>query len=156
MSMQNPFGLGAVDLAAHMAAKAAATPATDDLTKGIDVYDSEVLEIEKVLNTLKARSRDQMRNYSDFDREVKERFSEIGFYVDVLWYDTNVETVKMPEIVIKGVTDARAFDREQMTHEVTNDILGLGDGGVIKTDKDKVLQMMDGTYKGNASGVHQH
>ncbi len=151
----NPFGAGAVDLAQHMARKQAA-PAQDDVTKTADVLDSEILQIEKVMEVLKARSQNQMRNLDDFQREIKERFQDIGFIVDVVWYETNLADVKMPEIVIKGRTEAKAFDRDKMTHEVTSDILGLGDGGVIKTDKDKVAQMMDGTYKGNASGVHQH
>lgn len=153
--MTHPFG-PAVDLAAHMARKQS-TPAADDVTKGADVLDSEILEIEKVLNTLKARSRGQMRNYDDFQREIKERFAEIGFVVDVVWYETNLAEVKMPEIVIKGRTEAKAFDRDKMVHEVTSDILGTGQGGVIKTDKAKVEAMMDGSYKGSSiKGAHQH
>ena len=154
--MTHPFGAGAIDLGAHMARKQA-SPAQDDMTKGIDVLDSEVLQIERVLNVLKARSKNQMRNYDDFQREIKERFAEIGFVVDVLWYETNIETVKMPEIVIKGRTESKAFDRDQMTAEVTGDLLGFGEGGVIKTDKAKVEAMMDGSYKGNSiKGAHKH
>lgn len=152
--MTHPFG-GGIDLAAHMAAKQA-TPGHDDMTKGIDVLDSEVLAIEKVLKTLKARSSNQMRNYADFDREIKERFQDIGFIVDVVWYETNLAEVKMPEIVIKGRIEAKAFDRDQMTHEVTSDLLNMGEGGVIKTDRNKVAAMMDGSYKGSAKDVHKH
>lgn len=154
MPGSHPFGPGAVDLAAHMAAKDA-TPAADDLTKGIDILDSEVLQIEKVLNLLKTRSA-LPRNYEDFSREIKERFQDIGFVVDVVWYHTNVDGVKMPEIVIKARTERKVFDRDQMVHEVTSDILGFGEGGVIKTDKEKVAAMQDGSYQGSAKDVHKH
>ena len=156
MSSTHPFGAGAVDLAAHMAAKqSSGMPGYDDMTKGIDVLDSEIIDIQQTLERLTERAR-VSRRYDDFDREIKERFAEIGFVVDVLWYETNLADTKMPEVVIKGRTEAKVFDRDRMTHEVTNDLLGLGEGGVIKTDKDKVSQMMDGSYKGNAKGVHKH
>ena len=151
--MSSAFG-GAVDLAAHMANKANA-PAADDLTKGIDLYDSEIIKIEKVMMILRNRST-SARNYEDFSREIKERFQDIGLVVDVVWYETNVTGVLMPEIVVKARTEAKVFDRDQMTHEVTSDLLGLGEGGVIKTDKEKVAQMMDGSYKGQTKDVHKH
>lgn len=154
MAPGSAFG-GAVDLQQYMASKQA-TPGADDMTKTIDILDSEVLQIEKVINILKERSRTR-RNYDDFQREIKERFAEIGFVVDVAWYETNQADVKMPEIVIKGRTEAKAFDRERMTAEVTGDVLGFGEGGVIATDKEKVAAMLDGSYKGQISDVgHKH
>lgn len=110
--------------------------AQDDITKSLDIHDSEILEIEKILNMLKARTAQGSLEYDSFQREIKERFYEIGFVVDVLWYETNMAEVKMPEIVIKGRTESRfVFDRDRQVHEVTRDILDLGTGGVIKADK---------------------
>lgn len=151
--MSNSAFGGAVDLAAHMAQKQA--PGYDDMTKTIDVYDSEILEIEKVLGILRERSTTR-RNYEDFQREIKERFFDIGFIVDVVWYSTNLADTNMPEVVMKGRVEAKEFDREKMSAEVTGDILKMGTGGVIATDKNKVAAMMDGSYKGDAKGVHKH
>lgn len=99
---------------------------------GVDILDSEVLEIEKVLNTLKDRAESHTGELGNFDNEIKTRFAEIGFAVDVKWWHTNVEGVKLPEIEIVGRTLARHFDHDRMVHEVTNDILSLGTGGTIK------------------------
>jgi hypothetical protein len=108
----------------------------DDVTKTMDIHDTEILEIEKILNMLKARTAQGSIEYDSFQREIKERFYEIGFVVDVLWYETNMAEVKMPEIVIKGRTENKfVFDRDRQVHEVTNDILDLGTGGIIKADK---------------------
>lgn len=105
----------------------------------LDIYDSEIAEIERVSNILKVRAR-QPRNYDDFQREIKERFAEIGFVVDVKWWETNVEGVMMPEIEIIGRVDkSHVFDRDRMVHEVTNDLLDLGEGGVIKTNPHSII-----------------
>lgn len=142
-------------MAAHMASKQN-MPGADDMTKTLDVYDHEIIEIEKVLGILKERSQGR-RNYDDFQREIKERFQDIGFVVDVVWYETDSAEIKMPEIVLKRRIEAHVFDRDKMTHEVTNDLLGMGEGGVIKTNKEQVAQMMDGSYKGSGSHAgHGH
>lgn len=154
--MSNSAFGGAVDLAAYAAQQQAyQQPGHDDMTKTIDVYDSEILEIERVLGTLRERATSR-RDYDSFQNEIKDRFHRIGFIVDVVWYETNIPDVKMPEVVIKGRVEARAFDREKMTAEVTGDLLQMGEGGVIATDKNKVAAMMDGSYKGDAKGVHKH
>lgn len=106
----------------------------------IEILDSEVLEIEKILNTLKDRAESHRGELGNFDNEIKTRFAEIGFAVDVKWWHTNIEGVKMPEIEIIGRTIARHFDHDKMVHEVTNDVLGLGDGGVIKVTPEDMLK----------------
>jgi len=121
----------------------------------VDVLDSEVNDIHNVLQTIRKRSM-SARNLDDFQREIKQRFEDIGFVVRVNWYDSNVEDTYIPEIVITARTEAKVFDRDRMTYEVTHDILGLGEGGVIATDKNKVSAMLDGSYKGSAKGVHKH
>lgn len=127
-------------------------PAEDDLTHGIDLYDSEVIAIGGVIERLRTRASKSV-HYDTFQKEIKDRFADIGLVVDVLWYETDQADVKMPEIVIKARTESHTFDRDRMVHEVTNDILGLGEGGVIKTDKGQVESMIDGSYRGQA---HQH
>lgn len=128
-------------------------PGADDMTKSIDLYDSEIIAIEKVTARLKERS-EVPRDMEAFNREIKERFAEIGLVADVVWWYTDVEGVYAPDIVFKGRTEAKVFDRDKQVHEVTSDLLGFNEGGVIKTDKAKVQAMIDGSYKGK--GTHQH
>lgn len=106
----------------------------------IDIYDSEIDKIIAVQHTLQQRAGDKMRNYGDFEREIRERFEDIGFTVDVNWfsYALNGEVQAMsamPEVTIIGRCDPKfAFDPDQMVHEVTSNVLGLpGDQGVIDT-----------------------
>jgi hypothetical protein len=130
----------------------------------IDILDSEVLECEKVLEVLKDRAiRHGALNLGHFDNEIKTRFAEIGFAVDVKWWHTNVEGVKMPEIEIIGRTAKKDFDHDQMRHEVTADILGLGQGGTIKVNPEDVLaaKQYEQSHKkahggGACDGDHQH
>lgn len=110
---------------------------TDDVTKSVDILDSEVLAIEKVMERIHERAKSSdLGSANDFAREIRERFAEVGFVVKVSWYYTSVQDVVMPEVTIVGRTDSKPFDRDQMVHEVTNDILELGEGGVIHTSKD--------------------
>jgi hypothetical protein len=104
-----------------------------DLTKSINVYDSEINEIHRVLEILR-RKAESPQSYQAFQDEVIERFHDIGFVVDVRWYDTNVEGVLLPEINIQDRVDKNfLWDPNQQVHEVTGDLLSLGDGGVIKS-----------------------
>ena len=108
-------------------------PNAPGLTTKCEVYDSEIAEIQKVLEILNQRTGKTI-DLGGFDREVQDRFAAIGFKVDVTWYHSNVEGVKIPEITITDRIERKAFDHDQQVHEVTNDILGLGTGGVIKTE----------------------
>lgn len=105
-----------------------------DLTKTIDIYDSEIESVEGLLHYFQEKSRNGSVDYDAFQREIKDRFHAIGFIVDVVWYETNVKGVIIPEIVIKDRTSSDfVFDRDQQVHEVTHNLLGLNEGGVIKT-----------------------
>lgn len=139
---------------ARQAAAASGQVGDDDFTKSLDMLDSEILEIERVYDIIRARSRGSI-NYQHFQDEIKDRFADIGWVVDVVWYETNLAGVKMPEIVFKRRVERKVFDRDQMVHEVTSDILGLGTGGVIKTDQGKVAALIDGSYRGQEHD-HKH
>jgi hypothetical protein len=148
---RSPFGLppdmrGAVDLSQRAG--------TDDLTKTIDVHDSEVNEIHKTLEILRKRAA-TTHNYDSFQREIIDRFARIGFLVDVRWYETNVPDVLIPEINISGRTETNfVFDREKQVSEVTGDLLGLGEGGVLKVDKAMMRALENGSYKGESGHKH--
>jgi hypothetical protein len=135
------------------------TPAADDMTKGIDLYDHEIIAIEEVVAAINRRTHDGAKSVDRdaLQREIKQRFEEIGLVVSVRWYEfaigdrpEAVEGALMPEIVFMGRTEAKPFDRDQQVHEVTNDLLGLGEGGVISTKGAEFADYMRNQEK------HQH
>jgi hypothetical protein len=121
----------------------------------LDLYDHEVKAIIGLLAELNERAKAKQHNYNDFEREVRDRFAALGFTVDVSWYEFEAGGQKqdgaMPEVTVTGRTDGKfQFDPDRQVREVTSDILGLGDGGVIKTDKAAVGRLLDG------QGGHGH
>lgn len=115
----------------------------------LDTYDHEVEAILALLASLNERAKARRHNYNDFEREIREKFAELGFTVDVSWYEFELDGRRqdgaMPEVTVTGRTDKDfTFDPDRQVHEVTSDVLGLGDGGVIKTDKETVRRLLDG------------
>lgn len=106
---------------------------TPGLTSHFEIYDSEIDKIQHILEILRRRAEGSV-DYDAFDREIKDRFAKIGFKVDVKWWTTNVEGTLLPEIDIQDRLEKIEFDHDRQVSEVTNDILGLGDAGVIKFD----------------------
>jgi hypothetical protein len=127
----------------------------------LDILDSEMNEILKVLEELRQRGSAKKHNYLDFEREIKGRFAEIGFEVDISWYEYAmgaqagpVAGSAMPEVTITGRTERKEFDRDQMVHEVTHNLLGLpGQEGVIKTDPATLKRFTGGQGSGHG---HAH
>jgi hypothetical protein len=126
----------------------------------LDLYDSDVEKIFKVLARLQDRARYRRHNYDDFDREIRETFAEIGFTVEVNWYEFERDGQKqdgaMPEVTVTGRTDsAFAFDKDRQVHEVTKNILDVpGETGVIKTDPDTLKNFTEGN--GGRDHGHHH
>jgi hypothetical protein len=89
----------------------------------VNILDSEIKELQGVHQTLEGRTY-KSHNLAAFEREIVERFQEIGFVVDVKWYQTNIASVAPED-----------FDHEKMAHEVVSNVLGLPeeDAGIIKT-----------------------
>lgn len=124
------------------------------MTGPAEILDSEVLQIEQTLEVLKRRVENGRRvDRGQFDSEIVDRFGKIGFTVAVNWYETDVQDMIMPEITITGRTEkTEGFDHDKMFHEVTSDILGLGQGGVIKTTKED-LDKIHGVEKSHKHGT---
>jgi hypothetical protein len=116
----------------------------------LDVHDTEVDQIFKVLERLQDRARYRRHNYNDFDREIREAFAEIGFTVQVNWHEFSREGQKqdgaMPEVTVTGRTDPGfVFDNDRQVHEVTANVLDLpGATGVIKTDPETLKRFKEG------------
>lgn len=103
-----------------------------DVTAEIDLHDSEIAKVGEVM--VRLRERAGHRDLESFRVEIIDRFVQIGLEVDPLVWSTNVAGVYIFEVVIKARLEGE-FDPERQVHEVTNDILGLGEGGVINTKK---------------------
>lgn len=121
-----------------------------EVTSLIDLYDHEVDWIDRRIMPAIARHQKTSRDLEAFRREVMERFAEPepvtllndgkgpesryqGLDVRVNVYETNHAGVYWFEFSIQGRMDkGHEFDHDRQVHEVTNDLLGLGDGGVIK------------------------
>lgn len=120
----------------------------------IQLYDSEIIEIEKILEILNIRRRQRI-SYEKYTEEVQDRFGKIGLIVSVRWYEAGTERedgilqkidgVLIPEIVVKGRTDAKrfSFDHAQMGHEVQNDLLELGTGGKLKVTAEDARRALE-------------
>jgi hypothetical protein len=109
----------------------------------LDLYDHEIIAIDDVLKTLNAKAQAKSLNFTAFEREIKDRFAEIGLVVSVDWNEfamagsnVPVPNAAMPTITPIGRTESRfVFDRDRQVHEVTSNILEIpGEGGVIKAD----------------------
>jgi hypothetical protein len=122
----------------------------------LDLYDHEVEEILQLQARLNDKARYGRHNYTDFEREIRERFAGIGFTVEVSWYGFSVggrpQEGAMPEVTVTGrADDKHVFDKDRQVHEVTRNILDLpGETGVIKTDPDTLRNFREG------NGGHGH
>lgn len=113
---------------------------TPGLTANCEIYDSEIVKIQEVVEAMRHRADSGGTDFGQWDRECQDRFNQIGFRVVINWYRTNVEGVLIPEITITDRTEKKDFDYDQQVAEVTGDLLGFGEGGVIKTDPSMLAQ----------------
>lgn len=121
----------------------------NEMTSQVEIMDSEILRIEKVLEALNALQGKGGVNLEAFRKEAIERFAGIGFKIEVKVYTTNEEGVYAFDLEIVDRLEGQ-FDPDQQVHEVTNDILGTGDTGVINTAMSKGgLHLIKG-------GAHSH
>lgn len=137
------------------------TQQTGGVASQVNLYDSEIIKVEAVLEKLnERRERTARMSYEAFTEEARARFNEIGLVVSVLWYEAGAEQadgslkklegVLIPEILIKARTDAKTFqfDHDKMGHEVQSDLLQLGTGGKLKLTAEDARKILE-TQKGH-------
>lgn len=90
----------------------------------IDLYDSEILAAENVLNKLHEKQR-SVTNLEAFRKEIVERFAEIGLDVFAKIYETTEEGLFAFEVEIRGRTEGIDWDPDKQVHQVREDILDL-------------------------------
>lgn len=100
----------------------------------VDIYDSELRELGRVQDDLM----DQIGSAKDLEAFRKKSiadFEKVGFVVrPKVWATTESGTYAF-DYEILGRTEEFDWDPDRMVHEVTNDLLETGDGGVINTGK---------------------
>lgn len=126
-----------------------------NVTSHVDLYDTDILAIEKgPLAYMRSKQFERM-DLEDFRKTTQERFEQLGFRVNVKCYDTDQSGVYAFDVEILGRTSQKSFDYDRMTHEVVNNVLALPDqaGGWIDTDK----ALMDMLKKEREHGKkHRH
>lgn len=125
-----------------------------NVTSFIDLYDSDILAIERgPLAYMKSKQFERM-DLEEFRVAAKEKFEQLGFWVNVKCYDTDQSDVYAFDVEIMGKLENKPFDYDRMVHEVTRNVLELPDqaGGFIDTDK----AMMEMLKAERAQGKHKH
>lgn len=107
------------------------------LESEIDLYDSDRLALNKVINTL-AQAVGTLRSLEGYRQEIMDRFFEAGFLTDVRVFEAEVEGTGDKVFHFKVVLTGRAekeeeFDHERQAHEVQSDLLGGGKNSVRGT-----------------------
>lgn len=132
------------------------------MSQPTEIYDSELEQVLAVQEIIRRRSAEKPHNYGAFEREIKERFAEIGFTASVAWRAWALDGIPqegaIPDVTLTGRCDPGfRFDPDQMVHEVTSNVLGLpGQEGVIKTDQGGAFRKFrSGEDHGHGHG-HQH
>lgn len=123
-----------------------------DVNVYFDIHDSEIERVGHVLAALKEKQGKSV-NMEAFRKEIIGRFEDINIKSEVRVYETNESSVFWFEVDLIDRLSGE-FDPDRQVHEVTNDILGLGEKGVIKTGGLQMLQGGGGHSHGH--GHHHH
>lgn len=97
----------------------------------LDLHDSEIARLGDVVEKLHLLQGKTL-NLEAFRRQAEQRFEEVGFRVSVKVWTTDQDGLYAFDIDIIERLEG-TFDPDRQVHEVTNDLLGLGEGGVIKS-----------------------
>jgi hypothetical protein len=105
------------------------------MSNNLDILDSELIELDRVLMSWASNQQMSRRDLESFRRGAIEKAARCGFTLNVLTYETTQEDVYAFEFEITGRVDKKSFDYDRMVHEVTNNILELPnqDKGFIKS-----------------------
>lgn len=162
------FFNGAVDLSdlkKRAAAKGLPTGAqTDEVgTDEPNLYDSEVKLIADINHRMDIKRRRGAIDRDAWKKEYEERLLEIGIVGRIDWtfevddHGNDISGgVAEPVVNILRRTEKQVFDHERMAHEVVNDVMGIGEGGTIKVDKEMARALESGEYKGTGKKHHHH
>lgn len=130
---------------------------------GFQLYDTELGKLLDLLGEIDARVQGRDRVDRDaLNREIHDRCAtEVGIKVSVRWYTCGepmpdgtlreIPGMYKPVVVPVGrVTREKEYDHERQRHEVINDALKIGEGGLIKVTPSEVRQALE------MAGGHKH
>lgn len=101
----------------------------------LNIYDHEIDAMGKVVAWAQDQRATGSKDLESFRRAIVDKFSDLGFRVNVKTYETTEKGVYAFDFEIQGRTEKREFDFDRQTHEVRSNLLHLpGDHSVIKTD----------------------
>ena len=126
----------------------------DNENFNLNLYDEDILKLEKVFDWVKQRQHQRME-LEGFRRSAIERFYDAGFKVNVKVYDTNEEGVYAFDFeILDRVDREEQFDFDKQVHQVVNNLLELPDqdGGWINTDE----ALMRAEREQRERGRHKH
>jgi hypothetical protein len=129
-------------------------PNTFDVNSLVNLYDSDI-EAIRTGPLAWMRSQEGKRvDLESFRKMAMEKFSDIGLRANVKCYDTNEPEVFIFEAEIQERLGKREFDYDRQVHEVQNDLLGLGEGGIIKADAAMAAMARKEAFNGHKG--HRH
>lgn len=133
----------------------------DNENSNLNLYDEDILKLEKVFDWVKQRQHQRM-DLEDFRRNAIERFYDAGFKVNVKVYETTendgqsaLEGVYAFDFeILDRVNREEQFDFDRQVHQVVNNLLELPDqnGGWINTDE----ALMRAEREQRERGRHKH
>lgn len=115
-------------------------------------HDSEIMRAGQVIAALNDK-RGKYVDMEGFRQEIIHRFEDVGFKVAVRVYETDVADCYAFDIDFLDRLEGE-FDPDRQVFEVTNDIAGLGTGGVIKTNGG--LSLLQGGHSHTHGNGHRH
>lgn len=115
------------------------SPADLEMEVLVDVYDHEILKLETALAAVAERyefTEATEDNLLSFVNEVKQRFHEVGFIVDIGFQYIAGDTIRIPTLsLVARVDEDGDFDRERQTWEVQHNLLEIDDNpGAMRAD----------------------
>lgn len=97
----------------------------------IELYDHDFPVLEGVLFKLFHSTVGKRRNLESANVEIRERFGEAGFRVEIQWIECNDGEWYEPKVLIVGRVEDEPFDHEQQAREVQTALLGIDEPGAI-------------------------
>lgn len=119
-------------------------------------YDTEIIKMQDIVEDIDRRVRDHGGSVDRdvMGNEIRHRMAEeAGIVVDVRWYTVGEV---MPDGSVREIpgrydpypvpvrrVEKSEFDHDRMKHEIVNDVLGLGEGGLIKVTPGEVRAALE-------------
>jgi len=121
----------------------------------MDINDSELLKLEKVLNWAKSQQ-ESRRDIDQFTKDIREKINHAGFEAEVKVLETSQPGTYAFDVELTGRLDSR-FDPDRQVHEVTSNLLELpGQKEGFIPSRDYLDKLANMELKKNKDGPQDH